>query len=165
MSNKTNVVKDFKEKSILVSREFAAPIESVWRCFTESELLDQWWGPAPWRAETKSMDFSPGGFWLYAMVGPENEKHWARMNYLAINPQKSYDIEDVFCDENGNLNEAMPVSKGQNVFTETATGVMVEFKMYYPTETALQTIVDMGFEQGITICFEQLNGLLANHKF
>jgi uncharacterized protein YndB with AHSA1/START domain len=165
MNNKTNVVKDFKEKSILVSREFAAPIESVWRCFTESELLDQWWGPAPWRAETKSMDFSVGGSWLYAMVSPENEKHWARMNYIAINNQKSFDVEDGFCDENGNMNAAMPVSKGQNVFTETATGVTVEFKMYYPTETALQTIVDMGFEQGITMCFEQLNGLLANHKF
>lgn len=165
MSSKTNVVKDFKEKSILVSREFAAPIENVWRCYTESELLDQWWGPAPWRAETKSIDFSPGGFWLYAMVGPENEKHWAKMNYLSIDPHKSFDIEDAFCDENGNLNTALPVSKGQNVFTETATGVKVEFKMYYPTETDLQAIVDMGFEQGITICMEQLNELLANHKF
>jgi uncharacterized protein YndB with AHSA1/START domain len=165
MNNKTKVVKDFNEKSILVSREFSAPIEDVWRCFTESKLLDQWWGPAPWRAETKSMDFSVGGFWLYAMVGPENEKHWARMNYLAINHHESFDVEDVFCDEDGNLNTAMPASKGKNVFTKTATGIMVEFKLYYPTETALQAIVEMGFEQGITICFEQLDGLLANHTF
>jgi len=165
MNNKTNVVKDFKEKSILVSREFAAPIENVWRCYTESELLDQWWGPAPWRAETRSMDFSPGGCWIYAMVGPEGERHWARMDYLAIDHYKSFDIEDSFGDEEGNINKALPVSKGQQVFTKTANGVMVEFKMYYPTEADLQTIVDMGFEQGITICMEQLNTLLVNHGF
>lgn len=75
-NKKTQVIKDLKEKSILVSREFNAPVETVWRAYTESELLDQWWGPAPWRAETKFMNFSVGGYWLYAMVSPENQKHW-----------------------------------------------------------------------------------------
>ncbi|MBA2745862.1 MAG: hypothetical protein H0U44_06530 [Flavisolibacter sp.] len=41
MNNKTEVKKDFKEKSVLVSREFEAPVADVWRAFTESELLDQ----------------------------------------------------------------------------------------------------------------------------
>ncbi len=41
-TNKTEVVKDLKERSILVSREFNAPLENVWRAYTESELLDQW---------------------------------------------------------------------------------------------------------------------------
>lgn len=34
--HKTIVKKDFKEKSILVSREFNAPIETVWKAFTKS---------------------------------------------------------------------------------------------------------------------------------
>ena len=61
-TNKTHVIKDLKEKLILVSREFNAPIELVWRAFTESELLEEWWAPQPWRAETKSMNFKVGGF-------------------------------------------------------------------------------------------------------
>lgn len=161
-TTKTEVAKDFQEKSIVVSREFNAPVADVWRAFTESELLDQWWGPSPWRAETKSQDFRPGGFWLYAMVGPEDQRHWARMNYISINHHKGFEIEDSFCDENGVVNHALPVSAGSNTFTETAEGTKVSFKMIYPTEAALQTIVDMGFEQGITICFEQLDELLKN---
>ncbi len=163
-TNKTNVTKDFQEKSVVVSREFDAPVAEVWRAFTEHELLDQWWGPAPWRAETKSQDFRPGGFWLYAMVGPEDQRHWARMNYIAINHLKDYDIEDSFCDEDGTINTSLPVSKGKNVFTETSTGTKVEFKMMYPTEADLQTIVEMGFEQGISICFDQLEALLKKNK-
>lgn len=159
-TNKTNVAKDFQAKSIVVSREFDAPLADVWRAFTESQLLDQWWGPSPWRAETKSQDFRPGGFWLYAMVGPEDQRHWARMNYLAIDHHKNFDIEDLFCDENGVVNMELPTSTGRNSFTETAGGTSVEFKMIYPTETALQTIVEMGFEQGISICFDQLDELL-----
>jgi uncharacterized protein YndB with AHSA1/START domain len=48
---KTSVEKDLKEKSILVSREFNAPLEKVWRAYTESQLLDMWWvdiGCMPW---------------------------------------------------------------------------------------------------------------------
>ena len=163
-NNKTQVIKDIKEKSILVSREFNTPLANVWRAFTESELLDQWWAPAPWRAETKSMNFSVGGFWLYAMVSPKNQKHWGRMNYVAINLHKTIDIEDFFSDENGNTNNQLPNSKGQNVFTATTNGTRVEFKMTYPTEADLQKIIEMGFEQGITACFEQLQEMFNNNK-
>jgi uncharacterized protein YndB with AHSA1/START domain len=62
--HQTSVIKDFKEKSILVSREFNAPLETVWKAFTESELVEKWWAPKPWRAETKKMDFSNGGHWI-----------------------------------------------------------------------------------------------------
>jgi uncharacterized protein YndB with AHSA1/START domain len=163
-TNKTNITKDFKEKSVVLVREFEAPLADVWRAFTDSKLLDQWWGPAPWRAETKSQDFRPGGFWLYAMVGPEDQRHWARMNYISINHHKSFEIEDAFCDENGKVNSELPVSTGKNLFTEIPSGTRVQFKMIYPTEAALQTIVEMGFEQGITICFEQLDELIKNKK-
>src|SRR5687767_10424597 len=133
-TNKTHVIKDLKEKSILVSREFEAPVEDVWRAFTESELLDQWWAPAPWRAETKSMNFKVGGYWLYAMVSPTDERHWGRMDYLSIDKHKNFQMEDAFCDEDGNKNPQLPVSKGSTVFTSTVTGSFVEFKIIYTTE-------------------------------
>jgi uncharacterized protein YndB with AHSA1/START domain len=157
---KTNVVKDFKEKSILVSREFEAPVEMVWRCYTEPDLLDQWWGPAPWRAETKTMNFQVGGFWLYAMVSPEGQKHWGVMHYTGINLHQNISIEDGFCDEEGNMTESLPVSRGAMVFTTTTLGTLVEFKMTYSDEEQLRTIIEMGFEQGITICLEQLAAIL-----
>ncbi len=165
VSNKTEIVRNLEEKSLLVSRAFNAPLANVWRAFTESELLDQWWAPAPWCAETKSMDFSVGGYWHYAMISPENQQHWGRMDYLAIDHHKSFRLEDGFCDEEGNINPALPVSKGQITFTETAGGTRVEFRMVYPTEADLQKIIEMGVEQGIAACFDQLGILLSEAKF
>ncbi len=163
-TQKTQITKDFNAKSILVAREFDAPIALVWRAYTEPNLLDQWWGPAPWRAETKMLNFTPGGYWLYAMVGPEGEKHWARMNYLAINRHKNFTMEDAFCDEHGVINTELPVSTGQMVFTQTPNGTRVEFKMTYATEEALQKIVEMGFAEGITQCLDQLEVLFKQVK-
>ena len=159
-AQKNSIVKDLKEKSILVSREFEAPLADVWKAYTDPKLLDQWWGPSPWRAETKEMNFKPGGYWLYAMVGPEGERHWARMDYLAVDPLKSFDVQDSFADENGVINRDMPVSKGRSSFTKTAKGTRVDFKLIYSTEEQLQKIVEMGFEQGITQCMDQLDALL-----
>ena len=161
---KTIVVKDLEEKTILVSRTFSAPLEKVWRAYTESELLEQWWAPKPWKAETKRMDFSVGGHWLYAMVGPENEKHWGRMDYTAITPHLSFEIKDSFCDEEGNVNTSLPVSTGTIVFTKTASGTLVEFKMFYSNEKEIETMIEMGFEQGITACLEQLETLFQEDK-
>lgn len=161
---KTLVACDIKAKSIFVTREFNAPLADVWRAFTEKEILDQWWGPAPWRAETKSMNFTVGGYWLYAMVGPASERHWGRMTFKAIEHLKHYDVEDSFCDEHGTLNQSLPVSNARHAFIKTPFGTRVELRTVYATEADVQKIVDMGFEQGISVCLDQLSELLDNHK-
>lgn len=162
-TQKNSIVKDLNEKSILVSREFEAPLADVWRAYTESDLLDQWWGPSPWHVETKQMNFKPGGYWLYAMCGPQGEKHWARMDYLAVDHHKSFDVQDSFCDENGTINQDFPVSKGRSSFTKTAKGTRVDFKLIYASVEQLQKIVEMGFEQGITMCMDQLDALFKKN--
>ena len=60
-----NVTFDFvinkKNNTIKISREFAANISLVWEAHTNSEILDKWWAPKPWKACTKYMNFTEGG--------------------------------------------------------------------------------------------------------
>jgi uncharacterized protein YndB with AHSA1/START domain len=56
--------KDASNKKLKVEREFDAPVAQVWNAWTQPELLDQWWAPKPWKANTKSMDFREGGRWF-----------------------------------------------------------------------------------------------------
>jgi len=106
----THVVKDFENKSTMISREFNAPLANVWRADTEPELLGYWWAPKPWKAETKETNFVEGGHWLYIMVGPNNERYWGKMSYVRIDLLRGFEIEDGFCDENGTVNPDLPVS-------------------------------------------------------
>lgn len=64
---------DKHNNTITIICEYDAPLEKVWKAWTTSEMLDQWWGPKPWRAITKSLDFREGGHWHYSMNGPEGE--------------------------------------------------------------------------------------------
>ncbi len=50
MKNETIISKDLANKKLHITRHFTAPIEKVWKAWTESELLDKWWAPRPWKA-------------------------------------------------------------------------------------------------------------------
>src|SRR5579859_1027217 len=93
---------DKATKTIHITREFAADLDLVWDAFTKAEILDQWTAPKPYRACTKEMDFREGGRWLYAMVSPEDVKHWSLVQFLKIQPKSGFSTKNTFSDENGN---------------------------------------------------------------
>src|SRR5690242_14904729 len=136
-NNQLQISKDLFNKKITVTRHFSASPEQVWRAWTESELLDQWWAPKPWRAETKTMDFKEGGHWLYAMVGPDNSKIWARVDFKSITPQKGFQATDSFCDENGNPNNDFPSMIWNNQFLDADGGTKVIVEISFDEEADL----------------------------
>lgn len=154
------IVKDLPNKKITVTRYFESQPELVWRAWTESELLDQWWAPQPWKAETKTLDFREGGFWLYAMVGPDNSKQWVRVDFHTIDSQKSFQATDSFCDENGITNADLPSMRWKNEFHDTEPGTTVIVEISFTTESDIEKIIEMGFEAGFTSALGNLDQYL-----
>lgn len=155
---------DKENNTIHIKREFDADLDLVWQAWTTAELLDQWWGPKPWRAETKTMDFREGGFWLYAMVNPEGEKHWSKSNYIAIEKEKSFTSKDGFCDENGTMNPAFPQNLWENNFIQKESKVQVDMVLTFDTLIDLEKTIEMGFKEGMTTDLNQLDELLLTLK-
>lgn len=153
-----------ENNTIHITREFNADLQLVWKVWTTAELLDQWWGPQPWRAETKTMDFRKGGYWLYAMVSPEGEKHWSKANYISIEKEKSFSQKDGFCDENGTMNPSFPQNLMESSFSQKENKVQVNMLLTFDTLKDLETTIEMGFKEGMTIDFQQLDELLLKLK-
>lgn len=155
----TNFSVDKENKKISVEREFAASVAKVWDAWTKSDILNQWWAPKPWKARTKSMDFREGGSWLYAMVGPEGEEHWAKFEYESIKPQKSFSGQDAFCDPEGNINTEFPRSKWGNEFKESGNSTIVSILITYDKLADLEAIIKMGFKEGFLSAMENLDAI------
>ena len=154
-----------KEKgTITVKREFAAELPIVWDAYTKSEILDQWWAPKPWKARTKTMDFTEGGSWHYAMVGPNGEEHWAVVNYKTIENQKKFLGVDAFTDADGNVNKDLPQAQWEINFTPKGSVTLVESLITYDDPAQLETILNMGMKEGLTIAMEGLDQLLPSLK-
>ena len=164
MTNKAVFTKDLANKKIHVSREFDAPLDKVWAAWTESELLDKWWAPKPWKAETKSYNFTDGGTWLYAMVSPEGEKRWSRFDFDTITAKHSFGLTSRFCDEEGVYPEGYAGMKWLDKFSATAKGTRVDIDLTFTDEAAMEKLLTMGFEGGFTMGMNNLEELLAGNN-
>ncbi len=160
--NKTNF--ESKGSMLTVTRTFDAEIDLVWRAWTEAELLDQWWAPKPWKSETSYMDFRTGGYRLYAMVGPEGERHMGRTNYLSIDVHESFSGEDAFCDADGNVKMDLPVAVFKNQFVANGGKTEVTVVTEYASEAHLQQVIQMGMKEGLSMAYENLDELFKALK-
>jgi uncharacterized protein YndB with AHSA1/START domain len=161
---KTEIITDLKSATFQAKREFNADVPLVWRAWTEAELLDQWWAPEPWKCETKLMDFREGGKWLYDMVGNEGERHGGIQLYDTITKEAFFAGKDAFADEQGTVNENLPVCNWKNTFVKTEKGTLVITLAQYPNAEALETVIKMGMSEGLTMAHNQLEKLLSKLK-
>lgn len=159
--NQTVITKQLDQKQLNVTREFNGPVDLVWKAWTKPDLLDEWWAPKPWKTVTKSMDFREGGRWLYSMNGPEGEQHWSLVDYKKITYQQSFQAQDAFCDDEGNIDSSEVPSMQWNVtFKDTGSGTKVNVTISFPSEEALEKIIEMGFKEGFTAAHGNLDELL-----
>ncbi len=153
--------KDMDNKKLTVVRSFDASLEQVWKAWTTSEILDLWWAPKPYRAETKTMDFSEGGYWLYCMIGPEGNGTWCKVSYKTIEPHKSITSTTMFCDEEGNANSDFPVMNWKKKFSKTGSSTTVTVDITFDKAIDMETVLKMGFQEGFTAGLGNLDSYLA----
>ncbi|GAA2232687.1 SRPBCC family protein [Promicromonospora sukumoe] len=56
------------DTEILVTREFNAPREQVWRVLTEPDLIRRWWAGQRGTVTEATVDLRVGGAWRYVMT-------------------------------------------------------------------------------------------------
>ncbi len=159
--HKAIFTKDFDKATVVVTREFDAPVSKVWHAWTTVSELEKWWAPLPYKAVTKSFDFKVGGHWHYYMLSPEGEKHWCYVGYENIVPEKSFAAADGFCDENMVVDTTMPQMHWENTFENIDGRTKVTVTTTLASKEALETLVQMGFEEGFTMGLNQLETLLT----
>jgi len=156
-----NFTADKANNKIYVEREFAAPVDLVWESWTNPEIMDLWWAPRPWKTTTKSMNFVPGGTWLYYMSGPTGERHYCRADYEKINPQVMFSGLDGFCDENGVINEAMPRTHWDVAFNGQTENTRVNVTLAFKSLEDLEGIINMGFKEGFLSAMDNLDEFIS----
>ena len=95
-------------KELVIERIFDAPIEKVWRAWTEPEQFKKWWGPKNFTAPTINIDLRVGGKYLWCMHGkaaPDQAAgdFWNTGEYKEIVPMKKLVYTNCFADKDGNV--------------------------------------------------------------
>jgi uncharacterized protein YndB with AHSA1/START domain len=89
-----------------LSRELAAPRETVFEAWTRPEMLEKWWGPQDFKNHVESQELRPGGIFLYSMEVTPGNTMWGRFVYREIAAPGRLVFVVSFSDENAGITRA-----------------------------------------------------------
>jgi uncharacterized protein YndB with AHSA1/START domain len=92
-------------KQIEVTRTFNAPVEMVWKLWTDPELIKRWWGPKYFTSPVATIDFQEGGKSIVSMQAPAEmggQVFYSAWVYTTIIPLKTIEFIQSLSDAEGN---------------------------------------------------------------
>ena len=92
-------------KDLSVTRTFDAPVERVWKQWSESENVMRWWGPKGFTSPLAKIEFREGGVSLVCMRAPKEFGGFDMYNtwtYKKIVPHERIEFVLNFSDKDGN---------------------------------------------------------------
>jgi uncharacterized protein YndB with AHSA1/START domain len=63
-------------KTVTMDRVINAPRELVWKAYSSSELISQWWGPREYETVVDTLEFKQGGKWRFVHRKEETEEEY-----------------------------------------------------------------------------------------
>jgi uncharacterized protein YndB with AHSA1/START domain len=151
------ITKDFIGKKLTIEKIFNAPLAKIWRAHTDDIIMAKWWGPKEWPATSISFDFREGGHWHYCMTGPDGTEACGWVDYLEIDPMKSYRGKDCFADKQGNKSTELPSNNWLTRFEDLGEQTKIIVELSFEETADMQTIIDMGFEAGFSDALNNLD--------
>lgn len=137
-----------------IERRIEAPVEQVWHVMTER--LEEWFCPAPWRAEARDLEWRAGGRGLIVMHGPDGEEMPNEGTILAFEPNRRFVMTDAFT---GDWHPAGPFMVGLFEVEADGDGALYRGTARHSTREAMEQHQAMGFEGGWGAAADQLKAL------
>lgn len=158
----TDVTTDTEKLTMTLTAELAAPVERVWRAFTDPTQLGRFWGPPTYPAKFTTFDLRVGGIATYAMTGPNGEHAGGRWEFLEIDAPHSFVVRDFFADAEGDVAADMPAMRMTFDLQPIEGGTRLVNITHFDSLDALEQVVAMGAVEGSTLAMNQLDRVLQS---
>ncbi len=145
-------------REIIITTVYDAPKDMVWRAYTESDLIKQWWGPRELKTTIEKNELRVGGIWRFVQKDPEGKEYGFHGVYHTLS--RPDQIVQTFEWEGMPGHVSMQVARFEEKDGKTTvTGVAV-FETVEDRDGMIQT----GMERGVNEGAEQLAELLERMK-
>jgi uncharacterized protein YndB with AHSA1/START domain len=159
------VRKDPEALTMTLDAEFDAAPERVWQLWADPRQLERWWGPPTYPATFTRHDLAPGSRVEYHMTGPEGDQPRGYWDVVEADAPHRLVVRDGFANDDGTPNTDLP--QGTMLVTieqigEGRTRMSIESR--YASAEAMEQLLAMGEEQGLTEAVGQIDAILAEDR-
>ena len=157
----TTITAEPGKQELVITREFDAPRELVFKVVTDPELLPQWWGPRYLSTIIDKMDVRPGGEWRYIQRDAQgNEYAFHGVYHEVLAPER---IIDTF--EFEGLPETGHVTLETIRLEELPGGrTRLTAQSVYQSVIDRDAVLQSGMESGVNESYDRLSELLEQAK-
>jgi uncharacterized protein YndB with AHSA1/START domain len=161
---------NLKKRDLVVTRAFDAPVERVWKAWTDPEHVMQWWGPHRFTSPSAKMDFREGGTSIVCMRAPKEfggQDMYSTWAYKKIVPMQSIEFIHNLADKDGH--KADPVELGMPPDFPRDQRQLVTFKVAGDSKTEI-TVTQYDWtvgqmlslaETGLNQCLDKMAAICA----
>jgi uncharacterized protein YndB with AHSA1/START domain len=161
----TAVRKDTEALTMTLDAEFDASADRVWQLWADPRQLERWWGPPTYPATFTKHDLAPGSRVEYHMTGPEGDQPKGYWVILEAEPPHRLVVQDGFANEDGTPNDDFPTGEMRVTIQEANPGrTRMSIESHYASREAMEQLLAMGEEQGLTEAVGQIDGILAEDR-
>ena len=131
------------DEQILITREFDAPKDLVYRAYTTPELVKRWWSGKRGEMTSCEIDLRVGGKWRYAMIANQGFEVAFHGEYREIVPNERLVTTEVY---EGPEAEGVPAPLNTVTFTEEDGRTTVAILVDCPSREFRDAIIDSCME-------------------
>lgn len=153
----TKIEAEPEKQSILISREFEAPRELVFKAFMDPKLYTQWLGPRNLTMTLEIFEPRTGGMWRYIQKDEEgNEFAFHGVNHEVLPPERIISTFEF---------EGLP-EKGHVILETSRFEELPDNRTKLTSLSVFQSVEDRdgmlqsGMEEGVNDSYERLDELL-----
>jgi uncharacterized protein YndB with AHSA1/START domain len=134
------------DTQILITREFNAPKDLVYKAWTTPELIKLWWSGDRGAVKSADVDLRVGGRWRYVMTANTGFEVAFHGEYREIVPNERIVATEVF--------EGMPSAEEAavvttNTFTEKNGRTTLTILAQHPSREIRDMVINSGMEAGM----------------
>ena len=147
------------DRDIVVVREFDAPRDLVFLCYSKPELLRRWYGMPDWTTFVCDIDFRIGGKYRIGQRSPDGYELASQGIYTGIVEPERIDQTEYYDDDwtkGGSVNSL--------IFTEKDGRTTTTLTVTYSSPEARAAAVATPMADGMEIGFKRLNAVLAQEQ-
>ena len=158
----TAVRKDTDALTMTIDAEFEASPERVWQLWADPRQLERWWGPPTYPATFTKHDLAPGSRVEYHMTGPEGDQPRGFWDIVEADAPNSLVFRDGFANDDGTPNADLPLGEARVRIEDIGGGrTRMSIENIFPSTEAMEQVLAMGMEQGMTQALGQIDAILA----
>ena len=144
---------------LVLTRLIDAPREKLFRCWTDPQLMKQWFAPLPWTIAHAEMELRPGGKTVFVMRSPEGQEFPNPGVVLEVVKNEKLVFTDAYTE--AWKPSAKPFMTAIVTFADEGGKTRYTATALHWTAEDKKAHEDMGFHQGWGQCADQLATLAA----